>query len=139
MKKHVFRISGLLVLALFTALTVYSCGKSSSNSQPNNTALIKQASDALTNGDPLKAKSSCTTVLKSDPTNCSCQWIYALADLQDLTQTQLQGIVDNLITALMSDNIGSLFTGVSMDLMRMEIYLLTGIYLDIIPIIYNII
>ena len=116
MKKHVFRISGLLVLALFTALTVYSCGKSSSNSQPNNTALIKQASDALTNGDPLKAKSSCTTVLKSDPTNCSCQWIYALADLQDLTQTQLQGIVDNLITALMSDNIGSLFTGVSMDL-----------------------
>lgn len=115
MDRHVLKLIGVSLLGLVIALASISCGKKSSN-PPSTQALIKQASDALTSGDPLGAKSSCTTVLKTEPTNCSCQWIYALADVQDLTQTQLQGIINNLIPELLADNIGSLFTGVSMDL-----------------------
>ncbi|MGC8901617.1 MAG: hypothetical protein ACP5OF_09195 [bacterium] len=115
MSKSTLKLIGVSLVGLVIALTSISCGKSSSN-PPGTAALIKQASDALTNSNPLDAKSACTTVLKTDPNNCSCQWVYALADLQDLAQTQLQGVVDNLFSGLLADDIGSLFTGVSMDL-----------------------
>ncbi len=115
MRKNVFKLLGLSALAILITVTSSGCGSKSSSSGSNTAASIKQASDALAANNPLVAKSSCAGVLQSDPNDCSCQWVYALADVQDLAQTQLQVIIDNILD-LIGDNIGGLFTGVSMDL-----------------------
>ena len=116
MKSNIFKLLGLSAVAILIAVTTYGCGSKSSSNGPNIAALVKQASDALAANNPLKAKSACYNVLQSDPNNCSCQWVYALADVQDLAQTQLQVIISDLLSDLSQDNIAGLFTGVSMDL-----------------------
>ena len=116
MKSNVFKLLGLSAVAILIAFSGFGCGSSSSSGGSNTAATIKAASDALAANNPLGAKSKCYNILQSDPNNCSCQWIYTLADVQDLAQTQLQYIISNLETGLIGDNIASLFTGVSMDL-----------------------
>ena len=96
MKTNVIKLLGLSAVAILIAVTSSGCGSKSSSSGPNIAASVKQASDALAANNPLKAKSTCYNVLQSDPNNCSCQWVYALADVQDLAQTQLQVIITNL-------------------------------------------
>lgn len=116
MKTNVFKLLSLSAVAMLIAFSGFGCGSSSSSGGSNTAATIKAASDALAANNPLGAKSKCYNILQSDPNNCSCQWIYTLADVQDLAQTQLQVIISNLETGLIGDNIASLFTGVSMDL-----------------------
>lgn len=116
MKKNVVKFLALSSVAVLIAFTGFGCGSKSSSSGPDIAASVTKASDALAANDPLNAKANCVNVLKSDPNNCSCQWIYTLADVQDLAQNQLQVVINNLETGLIGDNIASLFTGVSMDL-----------------------
>ena len=116
MKPNVMKLLGLSAVAMLIAFTGFGCGSKGSSNGSNTAATIKAASDALAANNPLGAKSKCYNILQSDPNNCSCQWIYTLADVQDLAQTQLQYIISNLETGLIGDNIASLFTGVSMDL-----------------------
>ncbi len=116
MKSNVFKLLGLSAVAMLIAFTGFGCGSKSSSGGSNTAATIKAASDALTANNPLGAKSKCYNILQSDPNNCSCQWVYALADVQDLAQNQLQVIINNLEVDVIGDNIAGLFTGVSMDL-----------------------
>ena len=115
MKSNVFKLLGLSAVAMLIAFTGFGCGSKNSGGS-NTAATIKAASDALAANNPLGAKSKCYNILQSDPNNCSCQWVYALADVQDLAQNQLQVIISNLEIDLIGDNIAGLFTGVSMDL-----------------------
>ena len=113
MKSNIFKLLGLSAVAMLIAFTGFGCGSKNSGGS-NTAATIKAASDALAANNPLGAKSKCYNILQSDPNNCSCQWVYALADVQDLAQNQLQVIINNLEIDLIGDNIAGLFTGVSM-------------------------
>lgn len=108
-------LTGLLALSVI-GVGLSDCGKKNNGPSVDIPTSVATATDALSSQDPLSAKAACADVLKVKPDNCSCQWIYALADVQDLAQTEIQVIIDNLELGMLQDNLGMLFTGVSMDL-----------------------
>lgn len=112
-KKPVLVIVALIAAA--SGLALVGCGPSN-KSGPNLTALVKQGSDSLGAKDPASAKTAFLQVVNADPNNCGGQWGMVLADLQDVSINQLQVIIDNLINAVSSDNLASIFTSVTIDL-----------------------
>jgi hypothetical protein len=122
MNKHVFKFLALSVVAILIAVIGAGCGSSSSSSSGLSAAQVAEltstGTNALTSGSPTDAKAAFNQILGSYPTDCTANWGMTLADVQDLTQNQLQTIVDfsNIETNLLGDNLGVFFAGISTDL-----------------------
>lgn len=121
MDKFVFKLLGLSAVAILIAVVGSGCGSSSSSSglsAAQVAELTNTGSAALTNGNPTGAQTAFKQILGSYPTDCTANWGMTLADVQDLTQNQLQTLVDfsNIETNVLGDNLGAFLAGISTDL-----------------------